>query len=384
MDRHSELVHSVRGIAVKRIDILEVELPFKRIFRHSLSTRQSSNSLFLEIYLENGTVGYGEALPRSYVDNETVLSASRTLREVLPGLVLGRRFSSFRDGVAFLDTLRKLDGAKKCCLEIALLDALGKHFNKPISSIIGKPKRDTISATAVVSADSVPGAIKSALEIKAFGFKAVKVKVGSGNDLARLKVIRSIVGNQADMRVDANCAWNAEEAVEKVNQMKTFDITAVEQPVKPDDIDGFKHVTDSIGIPTIADESLLTLRDADVLTKKKACTMFNIRLSKCGGILNALKIIDVARRNGVQCLIGCHAGESGVLTAAGRHLAFGIDGITHYEGSYGKFLLKEDVTRENMTMGFGGKVRAITGSGLAVTVADERLNKYTTNRYVLE
>ena len=372
------------SVEVKRIDILEVELPFKRVFKHALNIRRTSDSIFVKLYLATGVIGCGEALPREYVTGETTRSVFRKLCNVLPYKVIGAKFSGLKEGVEFINRFEGLEGAARCCVEIALLDALGRYFNKSVSSVIGRPIKNLLFSSGVISAGSIPSITKSALEMKAFGFKSVKVKVGVGEDVNRLRVIRSILGNKVDIRVDANCAWDVDEAIEKIGQMRKFNIRAVEQPVKAGDIRGFKKVTDGVPETIIADESLATLEDARRLAGAKACNMFNIRLSKCGGILNALKIADIARRNSIRYQLGCQVGESGVLSAAGRHFACGVENVEYYEGSYGKFLLKEDVTKENMTIGFGGKVRIIDGPGLGVNVVDKVLDKYTSNRFVIE
>jgi len=372
------------SVKIKSIDILEVELPFKKEFRHGLGTRRTSGSIFIKAYLENGVIGYGEAMPREYVSGETTKSVDRRLREVLPGKLIGVSFSSFKGGIEFLERFKGLASAARCCIEIALLDALGKHFNKSIATVIGKPVNNPILYSGVISFSSIPSVTKTALEFKAYRFRSVKIKVGSGNDLNRLKVIRRILGDKVDLRVDANCAWSQDEAVEKINKMRRFGISAVEQPVKPHDIRGLKKVTDSVPETIIADESLVTIKDAETLAHLKACDMFNIRLSKCGGILNALKIVDIARRNSIRYQLGCHVGESGVLSAAGRHFACGIIDVEYPEGSYGKFLLEKDVTRKSLSFGWAGKARPISGPGLGINVVDRVLDRYTVNHSVVQ
>ena len=371
------------SVGVKKIEVLAVDLPLKKVFRHALHVRQASESVFVKIYLESGATGYGESLPRKYVTNETTGSVFEKLRKVLPHKLIGAKFSGLKDVPQFISSLKELEGAARCCVEIALLDAVGRHFNEPISKITGNPVRNNLFAAGIVSADAAPRVVKKTLAIKIFGFRSTKVKVGLGDDLKRLKIVRKMLGDKADIRIDANCAWSPEEAIEKINQMSPLGITAVEQPVAADDFQGLKKVTDSVQEAIIADESLRTIKDAERLSRLKACNMFNIRISKCGGISNALKIADIARRNKIKYEVGCQVGESGVLTAAGRHLACGIDNVEYYEGSYGRFLLKQDVTRENMTMGIGGRVTSITGPGLGISVKDEVLDRYTVNRFTI-
>jgi len=369
---------------IKKIEVLKVDLPFKKPFKHSLHTRSKSNSVFVKLFLENGITGFGESLPRDYVTCETTDSVFKKLKQIIPGKVIGVKISSFKHGLRFLANLKELQGAARCCLEVAILDGLGKFFNTPFTEITGRHKRAALFSTGVISAGSVLSATKTALGIKALGFKCVKVKVGAGNDLKRLAVVRNILGNKVDVRVDANCAWEADEAIRKIKKMRKFGISCVEQPVRSYDIRGLKKVTNSVPETIIADESLTTVKDAEKFARIKACDMFNIRLSKCGGVLNALKIADIARHNSIKIQLGCQVGESGVLAAAGRHFACGVKEVEYYEGSYGKFLLKEDLTKENMTMGFGGRARPINGPGLGITVKEKILDKYTIKRAGLE
>ena len=372
------------GVRVKRIDILEVELPFKKAFKHALRSRQSSSSVFVKIYLDDGTVGYGESLPREYVTGETTGSVCAKLKEELSSKLLGVYFSNLKEAAYFLEKLEGIDGAARCATELALLDAVGKHSGESVSSIIGEKVADEIFYSGVIPAESVTEAAVSALKMKLFGFKQVKVKVGIRDDLKRLEIIRKILGNKIDIRVDANCAWSAEKAIENIGEMRKFKISAIEQPVRADDTTGLKKVTESVSEAIIADESLRTIEDAEKLSGERACNMFNIRLSKCGGILNALKIASIARQNSVGYQLGCQVGESGILSAAGRHLACGLKNIEYFEGSYGKFLLKEDVTKEDTTFKWKGKANALGGPGLGIDVSDEILVKYTVNKYILE
>jgi len=369
---------------IEKIEVLEVKLPFKRSFKHALCDRYVSDSIFVKVYLKNGLVGYGESLPREYVSDENASSVFTTLQNFVPKKLIGTVFSDFSKSAEHINFLLKpLQSAARCCIEIALLDVLGRYFGKSLSVITGKPIKKTIYSSGVISAGTIPATVKNAFLFKLFGFKSIKVKVGMNNDLKRLQLIRSILGNKIDLRIDANCSWEADEAISNINRMRKFGIKAVEQPLKPDDIDGLKKITENVPEAIVVDESLKTVQDAGKLAKTKACDMFNVRLSKCGGILNALKIIDIAQRNSIRYQLGCQVGETGVLSAAGRHLACGVHNVEYYEGSYGKLLLKEDVTRENMTIGLGGKADCISGPGLGVNVRNEVLDKYTVNRITI-
>jgi muconate cycloisomerase len=125
----------------------------------------------------------------------------------------------------------------------------------------------------------------------------------------------------------------------------------------------------------VVDESLRTVAEARTLVRLGACNAFNIRVSKCGGLLNSLRIARIARESGLTCVVGAQVGESGILSAAGRHLAAAI-APRYVEGSAGRLLLQEDLTFENVLPGRGGLARTYLGPGLGVRVKEGTLRRH--------
>ncbi len=371
-------------IRVKEVRILHVNLPLKKSFKHALTTRTCSDSIFLKVLLEGGASGYGEALPREYVTGETPGSVMNGLKKVILHRVLGYGVDAYNKVPWFINGLDIERGAARCALEFALLDAYGRHFKVPLYRTIGKLSNKPFYYSGVLQAGSVADAVKKSLLFRAFGFKFIKVKVGVGNDLKRLKVARKILGKDVNIRVDANCAWSADEAIERIDAMRKFNISAVEQPVRADDYHELKKVTESVPEAVIADESLCTVDDAERLSRLKACNIFNIRLSKCGGILNSFRIANIARRSQFGVQLGCQVGESGLLSAAGWHFASVWGDMAFCEGAYGRYLLKQDATEEDITIRRGGVLEPVTGPGLGVNVSDKVLDKYTVSSDILK
>ncbi|MFH1753045.1 MAG: enolase C-terminal domain-like protein [Candidatus Omnitrophota bacterium] len=367
-------------IKIREAEVLRVDIPLRKKFKHSITARSVSDSVFLKIKLEDGTIGYGESLPRKYVTGETTKSVIDELKRIIPSKLLGYGVEEYRDTPSFIDGVGAESGALKCVLELAILDAYGRYFKSPISSVIGMRLRDEVRYTGVMQSDTLPDAIRKSLAFKAYDFKFVKIKVGSGDDINRLRIARKILGKKTDMRVDANCAWTADEAIEKIGAMRRFNISAVEQPVKADDYAGLKKVSDSVPETISADESLCSIDDAERLAGMGACKMFNIRISKCGGLIDSLRIAGIARRHNIGVQMGCQVGESGLLSAAGWHFASLFKELPFCEGGYGRFLLKSDITREDMTFGRGGILKDINGPGLGVNIIDEALNAYIIER----
>ena len=209
----------------------------------------------------------------------------------------------------------------------------------------------------------------------AAGFKMVKVKVGLGKDVPRLAAVRAELGESARIWVDANGAWKAEKAVAALEALRDTGIEAVEQPVEASDLAGMRRVREETGIPVIADESLITLDDAKRLIAERACDVFNVRVSKCGGLLAAKEIAELGIAAGLKVQIGAQVGETSLLSAAGRHLAAHLPEVEYVEGSFGTHLLSEDVTPDPVMFGAGGQGDLLFGPGLGVQVDDGMLER---------
>ena len=130
----------------------------------------------------------------------------------------------------------------------------------------------------------------------------------------------------------------------------------------------------------MADESACSLADVKRIVKEGYYKMINVRLSKCGGFRRSLQIIDFLREKAISFQIGCQLGETGLLSAAGRTLSMLCGDAKYHDGSYDEFLLRENVTTENVSFGIRGEAGPLTGPGLGVDVDVERLDKMSNFR----
>jgi muconate cycloisomerase len=188
-----------------------------------------------------------------------------------------------------------------------------------------------------------------------------------------------------DLRLDANEAWSSSTAVAMIEPLLQYDISCVEQPVSHTEVQQLAELRSKLRVPVMLDESLTSLDDAQAAIASHTCDLFNIRLSKCGGFLGSLQLAAMATAAGLGFQLGCHPGESGILSAAGRHWACNVKGIRYLEGSYDRHLVRKLLTNEDITFGYGGRAPALTGGGLGVTVNETVLEEMTLARqeYVL-
>lgn len=230
--------------------------------------------------------------------------------------------------------------------------------------------------SGVISADSPADAAALAKRMATLGIRQIKIKLGTAQDAARLQAVQKAVGDKIELRADANGAWNADDAIDRLRRLAVFKLRAIEQPVRADDLVGMKRVRDETGIAVMADESLVTAQQARSLIELGACDLFNIRISKCGGISGSLAIAKLAQQAGIKVQVGAQVGETGILSAAGRTLAAYLPDITFAEGSFGTWLLSEDITVENVAFGYGGRAPLLKTRGLSVTVKEEALERF--------
>jgi muconate cycloisomerase len=211
------------------------------------------------------------------------------------------------------------------------------------------------------------------------GFTHVKVKVGipGEDEVRRMTILRRWLGSRIDLRVDANEAWSAGEVIERIRELEPFGISCVEQPVAHEEVSCLAEVRRYVRVPIMLDESLCGLQDAQDAIQHGWCDLFNVRLSKCGGFIPSLRLVQLARKHGLGYQLGCQVGETAILSAAGRHFATSVTGLRYLEGSYDRHLVREWLSREDITLRWGGRAPALMGCGLGVTIDPKRLATVT-------
>ncbi len=363
---------------LKKIDLYLLQIQLCMPIKHYLAERTHSENLVVKVVTDSGVVGFGEGIARQYVTGEVMESSLRFLQDHLIPQLNGFHPSGPPDLIEALAELLSEDNraqapAACCALELAILDAAGKTWSQSVAQMLGGGDQPLIYS-AVIPMMSPPSFHRLLQVIRDMEMSFVKIKVGNERDTEVLSLAREILGHEVDLRVDANGAWSSEEAQERIAAMTAYGISAVEQPVPKEDIQGLKRVSKQVELPIIADESLCLERDAKKLTSLDACQVFNLRLSKCGGILAANRLYEIGRKKAIAAQLGCQVGETGILSAAGRQLASSRK-LLYMEGSYSSYLLQDDIVNEPVEFGPGGVAQPLAGHGLGVSVNEETLQR---------
>ena len=368
---------------INQIHIHEILLPFSNNFSHSRKEGTAAKNVIVEIISEQGRVkGYGEGAPRPYVTGETQQSVTRAITDFLQDDSFPWQLSDISQIWNFVDGLPhgKAYNSAICALETSLLDALGKSQGK---SVIEYFPKDFYSAKIYYGA-GIPLCNRVRMRemcrtIKRMKINKVKLKMGKDftQNKETIEIARQVFGDNDDLKIDVNGAWDNELALEHVALIRDNKISVVEQPMMPGDPDiaHFASIMQDFGVLLMADESACSLADMERIVEEGHYQLVNVRLSKCGGFRNSLKIIDYLRKTGLSFQIAAHLGESGLLSAAGRALSLLCSDAVYYDGSYDEFLLQENVTLEHISFGPGGEAGPLKGHGLGVEISHQNLER---------
>jgi len=382
------------------LELRHVRVRLRRPVKHASHARTETDNLVAVCTLSDGSVGYGEGVPREYVTGDSVDSAF----ELLKRSELAKQLPPCADFAAAVHTAERLRLAPvpgddrdcqgnpaRCAVELAVLDAYGRAFGEPLMNVtkmladeLYEP-RETVRYSGVILTAKGWKARAISLAYWWTGFQQVKVKVGfpGRDDAKRLKVLRGWLGKKMDIRIDANEAWTAADVVDRIRAVEPFGVSSVEQPVPHEQVECLAEVRKQVKTPVMLDESLCSEVDAERAVRGGWCDLFNLRLSKCGGFIPTLRLAQLATRHGLGYQLGCMVGETGILSAAGRQFACGVKGIRYLEGSFDRHLVWDSLTTEDLTFGRGGLAPAQVGCGLSATIDPARLDAVTVRRQAL-
>jgi len=366
---------------ILKINTYKYNKSFRFNFHSTQTFRTSAESIIVRLEFENGISGYGESTPMTYITGEDCSSVVQAIQNCFSSILLSHEIHTIDDVEGVLNKLES-ECLKKNILhynsalgaiDIALMDALGKLQKVPVTNFLGSIVRE--KALYSISIPFLPlQKIKELfLQLPKSNVKYVKVLVGEteSENIKRVSLVRSLCGNNVDIRVENNGKWTFQQAVSNLEKLEKFNITAVEQPVAKDNIVGLQRLKKTIKIPIIVDESMCSLSDAKNLIEKDACDILNIKISKCGGLLRSRDIAHFAKSQNISCQMGAHVGETEILRAAGKSFALTTSNLVYFEGA--SFLLFEDSWSKNYFEIKNKKEERVSSFGLGIKPTNQQL-----------
>ena len=352
---------------IQSIETFEVSVPLVKPFKTALRTVTTARSIYVVMTDETGRKGYGEAPPTHVITGETLVSIKHTIGAILAPALTGKDLANTEQLFTILHETIVGNTSAKAALDMAIFDLLAQQVNMPLYRYLGG-YHETIETDFTVSVNEPTEMAEDAKQYVAAGFNVLKIKVGIGDindDLARIKAIRERVGYAIKLRLDANQGWNAKEAVKAIRQMEDagLNIELIEQPVRKDDFEGLKYVTDHTYTPVMADESVFSPIDLRRLLEMRAADLVNLKLMKSGGIYKALQMNKMAEAYGVECMVGSMI-ETKLGVSAAAHFAASQRNITRYDFDAPLMLAKETI---DGGIDYQGRVITFTkASGLGI------------------
>jgi L-alanine-DL-glutamate epimerase-like enolase superfamily enzyme len=306
-----------------------VRLNLRHTWTTTMSSSQYRDTLHLT-YARDGITGHGEGAPivRYHEDAAGALEAVESVR----GLLLAADPMQFSKTMAAVFARVEGAWAGKAAIDIALMDWVGHKLGIPLYSYFGLDRADAPVTTFSIGIDTPEITRQKTREAAAF--PVLKVKVGLATDEPTIEAVRSVTAKP--LRVDANEGWkDKEEAARKINWLEKQGVEFIEQPMPAEMIEETRWVRARVHIPIIADEACRHASDIPKL--RDAYDGVNIKLDKSGGLLEAWRMIAVAKSLGMKTMLGCMVSSSVSVTAA-AHLSPLVD----YADLDGNLLIAND------------------------------------------
>jgi L-Ala-D/L-Glu epimerase len=300
-----------------------LRVPLKTPFKTALRTVDTIEDIIVCVHTDTGHVGYGEAPATAVITGDTLGSIVEAIRKFISPRLIGEDIANLNRITHLIQGALEKNSSAKAAVEIAVYDLFGQLYDAPLYKMLGGGD-PVITTDITISVDYIDKMVADSVAAVDRGFESLKIKVGKdiGVDIERVKAIYAAVEGRALLRLDANQGWTAKQAVFALQTLEDAGVRLelVEQPVKAQDLEGMKYVTERVHTPIMADESVFGPTEVIELIRMRAADIINIKLMKTGGLSNAIHIADICGMYGMECMIGCMV-ETSVSVSAAVHLA---------------------------------------------------------------
>jgi L-alanine-DL-glutamate epimerase-like enolase superfamily enzyme len=311
-----------------KLKLHSFDLVLQHTFTISRESRNTQPTLIVEL-VDDGFHGFGETSSNTYyqitmknlIDEITKNKAYiQSLSNVSPAVFWAKLQPLFKDNMFAL-----------CALDMAFNDLYARKKGKKLYEVWHLQPKNNPMTDYTIGIDAIETMVA---KMKEKPWPIYKIKLGTKKDIEIVTELRK--HTKAIFRIDANCGWSADEAIENSHKLKELGVEFLEQPLKADDIEGAKKLFANSALPIIADESCIVESDVE-----KCAGLFhgvNVKLTKCGGLTPGKRMLENAKRLGLKTMVGCMT-ESSIGISAIAHLLPLLD----YVDMDGSLLLKEDI-----------------------------------------
>jgi o-succinylbenzoate synthase len=363
---------------LESVELLRLQLPLVAPFRTSLGTEHHRDVLLVHVVGADAE-GWGEcvAFGEPFFSPEYVDGAHDVIRRHLLPRLFAHGDVAASDVAEILRPVRGHPMAK-ASLEMAILDAELRASDTSFGDFLGAARPAVDCGVSVGIYDEIADLLRTVERHLDEGYRRIKLKIEPGNDAEPVRAVRERFGDIL-LQVDANAAYSTDDAP-RLAALDEYDLLLIEQPLPEEDLLGHVELAKVVRTPICLDESITSARAAKDAIALGACSIVNVKAGRVGGYLEARRVHDVCRENGVPVWCGGML-ETGLGRAANVALAalpgFTLPGDTSASGRYYETDVTEPFVLEN------GRLTVPTGPGLGVAPIPEQLERFTFERETL-
>lgn len=307
---------------IKAIRAYDKNLKLTKPYTIALDTFTHAHLAFLELELDNGIVGYGSASPAEYVVGETTKKTLENLNSDVIQSLIGRDIRQFQQLIFEIRQDFKSYPGTVAAVDIALHDAFGKFLELPVVDFYGR-KYNGLPTSVTIGIKDVAATITEAREYKQQGFRVLKVKTGLdvAEDIERIAKLRENFGTYFTIRVDANQGYNLAQTQQFLRATLPLGLELMEQPLPVGAESEMGQLNPAERKICAGDESIKDGLAALKFANLGYFGIYNIKLMKCGGLIGAQAIANIAQQGGISLFWGCND-ESRLSITAALHMAY--------------------------------------------------------------
>ncbi len=365
-----------KHMKITKIETIAYGIPVKG-FADAYTSFTRSDAILVKIYTDEGHVGIGEACawePEFY--GETRESIESTILNYAAPKIIGEDPFDIGRIMMILDlNLARITCVKEG-IDLALHDLLGKILNVPVYKLLGGKFRDKVHVGSEIGIKSPQEMADNALRVLKEGINVIKIK-GSDDmklDVDRIKTVRAAVGDQVELRLDPNAAWDTIGSIRVMKAVEDCHLQLLEQPIPSWNLKGMAHIRNNIGVPLMADESIWTPQDAVKIHDYEAADLLNLKIAKTCGLHLGKKVEAVAEALGLPCIAGTEL-EPGISMVAKLHLAASMR-IHPIASEFTELTQVDGTILKQPLKVVDGRLTVPEGPGFGVEIDEDALEKY--------
>ena len=315
---------------ITAIRVYAVNIPTLKTYHVAvMGSITSTQSVVVEVYTDQGLTGIGESDPALAFTGESQQTVMTMLKYHLGPAVLGMDPLAIEAIHTRMEAVCVSNPFAKAAIDLACHDLLGKALNIPVYQLLGGMVRERIPIMWSLGSEPPEVNAREAAAKVEEGYRTIGIKLGilpSETDVERVKLVRQTVGEDVQLRCDANQVVSVGTAISTIRKLEEQQVAMIEQPVPRWDLEGLAQVVRAVNIPVGVDESLSSPRDALNIIQTKAADFYSIKTTKQGGLLNAKKIAGMVQAAGGKLFINSMI-EMGVSVMSGLHFAASTPGL---------------------------------------------------------